>query len=65
MSADTLDTARFTQYVTYWTLTISGRLSHTVRLYLVITYRGPNPDGITTIGLASSAFARHYSQNLN
>ena len=23
-----------------------------------------NPDGIATIGLASSAFARHYSQNL-
>ena len=28
------------------------------------TYDGPNPDGITTIGLASSAFARHYSRNL-
>ena len=28
------------------------------------TYDGPNPSGITTSGLASSAFARHYSRNL-
>ena len=28
------------------------------------TYDGPNPGGITTSGLASSAFARHYSRNL-
>ena len=27
-------------------------------------YRGPNPDRISTIGLASSTFARHYSRNL-
>ena len=26
--------------------------------------RGPNPEGISTLGLASSAFARHYSRNL-
>ena len=26
--------------------------------------RGPNPNGITTIGLASSDFARHYFRNL-
>ena len=28
------------------------------------TYRCPNPESISTLGLASSAFARHYSQNL-
>ena len=28
------------------------------------TYDSPNPGGITTSGLASSAFARHYSRNL-
>ena len=27
-------------------------------------YRGPNPDCISTTGLASSTFARHYSRNL-
>ena len=29
------------------------------------TYSGPNPHCISTTGLASSAFARHYSRNLN
>ena len=28
------------------------------------TRYSPNPNGIATTGLASSAFARHYSQNL-
>ena len=64
VSADTLDTANFTRYFTYRTLTFFGRFSHTVRLYLMIVHRGPNPEGITTSGLASSAFARHYSRNL-
>ena len=64
MSADTLDTANFTQRFTYRTLTLSGWLSHAIRLHLVIIYRGPNPEGISTFGLASSAFARHYSRNL-
>ena len=31
-------------------------------LFLAL-YRGPNPGDITTSGLGSSAFARHYSQN--
>ena len=64
VSADTLDTARFTSYVAYRTLTFFGRPSHVVLLYFVITLRGPNPNSISTLGLASSAFARHYSRNL-
>ena len=28
------------------------------------TYDSPNPKGISIFGLASSAFARHYSRNL-
>ena len=64
VSADTLDTASAASYFTYWTLTISGRFSHTVRLYFAVTHYGPNPGSITTSGLASSAFARHYSRNL-
>ena len=31
---------------------------------LLPTYRCPNPEGISTLGLASSAFARHYWRNL-
>ena len=32
---------------------------------LLPTYRCPNPEGISTLGLASSAFARHYLRNLS
>ena len=60
VSADTLDTASSARRFIYRTLTFSGWLSHTIRLRLTVTYRGPNPEGITTFGLASSAFARHY-----
>ena len=44
----------------YTTLTLSGMLSHTLRLDLKIPYTVRNPNGISTVGLASSAFARHY-----
>ena len=64
VSADTLDTANSAQHFIYRTLTFSGWLSHTIRLYLAVVYRGPNPEGIATSGLACSAFARHYSRNL-
>ena len=42
------------------TLTFFGWASHPIRLRYLNAYTGPNPDGITTIGLASSAFARRY-----
>ena len=64
VSADTLDTANLSSHFAYKTLTSYGWLSHTIRLYSDLIRRGPNPDSISTIGLASSAFARHYSQNL-
>ena len=46
--------------VAYMALTFSGVLSHTLRLDLKIPFTVRNPNGISTIGLASSAFARHY-----
>ena len=64
VSADTLDTANASFNFAYKTLTSSGWLSHTIRLSSEVIRRGPNPHGITTTGLASSAFARHYSRNL-
>ena len=60
VSADTLDTATRALHFVYGTITLSGRLFHTVRLYAALRHRGPNPDGIATVGLASSAFARRY-----
>ena len=48
----------------YETFTSFGRFSHTVRLWSKIICRGPNPVYISIHGLASSAFARHYSRNL-
>ena len=64
VSGDTLDTARFPFLFAYATLTLSGWLSQTTRLKIGVPRRSPNPKSITTPGLASSAFARHYSRNL-
>ena len=64
VSADTLDTASSLRRFTYKTITFFGRFSHTVRLQLRVTCRGPYPVGISTGGLAFSTFARHYSRNL-
>ena len=60
VSADTLDTATRALHFVYGTITPYGRLFHTVRLCAGLRRRGPHPDRITTIGLASSAFARRY-----
>ena len=48
----------------YMALTFFGGLSHTLRLRLNVTCAVRNPECITTLGLASSAFARHYLRNL-
>ena len=48
----------------YVTLTLFGMLSHTFQLDYTILFTVQNPICIATHGLASSAFARHYSQNL-
>ena len=48
----------------YMTLTFFGMSSHTFRLAIIILTVVQNPKSIATSGLASSAFARHYSQNL-
>ena len=49
----------------YRTLTFFGWLSHTIQLDSVNTVLCPNPQCITKLSLASSAFARHYLRNLS
>ena len=48
----------------YGILTLSDRLSHVVLLTRCLHYAVQNPKGISTLGLASSDFARHYFRNL-
>ena len=48
----------------YVTLTLSGGLSHALRLPVLMRFAVLNPIGISTDGLASSAFAHHYLRNL-
>ena len=48
----------------YGALTLCGRPSHTIQLSLFNALHCPNPGNISTPGLASSAFARHYWRNL-
>ena len=64
VSGDTLDTAEFPLLFAYATLTLSGWLSQTTRLKIGVLCCSPNPKSITTLSLASSTFARHYSRNL-
>ena len=64
VSADTLDTAYLSSHFAYKTFTSFGWISHSIRLWSEIVCRGPNPARISTCGLASSTFARHYSRNL-
>ena len=64
VSADTLDPARSSQPFAYETITLYGRLFHTVRLESIRYVTVQNPSCITTLGFASSTFARHYSRNL-
>ena len=45
-------------------LTLCGRPSHAVQLRILTHDAVRNPGDIATSGLASSAFARHYSRNL-
>ena len=49
---------------TYRILTFFDQPSHAVRLTIVVLNAVLNPERIAPLGLASSAFARHYSQNL-
>ena len=48
----------------YMTLTFFGWPSHAIQLDVYNTFRCPYPECIAALGLASSAFARHYSRNL-
>ena len=64
VSADTLDTATLRSCFAYGTITPYGPFFHTVPLHFLLRSRSPYPDNISIVGLASSAFARRYSQNL-
>ena len=64
VSADTMDPAKLLSSFVYGTITPYGRLFHTVRLESIRYVTVQNPSCITTLGFASSTFARHYSQNL-
>ena len=55
---------RLTSVFAYETITLFGEPSHVLLLTFVNTLRCPNPTNISTRGLASSAFARHYLRNL-
>ena len=55
---------RLTLVFAYETVTLFGEPSHVLLLTFVNTLRCPNPTNISTRGLASSAFARHYLRNL-
>ena len=48
----------------YGILTLSDVPSHALRLNLKVLSAVQNPGNIAIPGLASSAFARHYSRNL-
>ena len=48
----------------YVALTLYDWLSQTIRLSMITDIAVRNPGDIATSGLASSAFARHYSRNL-
>ncbi len=47
----------------YWTFTVSGLLSQTILLTFLNQLCSPNPGWISSSGLGSSYFARHYSRN--
>ena len=52
-----------TSSFTYMTITFFDQASHPVRLLSVLTFTVLNPKGISTSGLSSYAFARHYLRN--
>ena len=56
--------SQLTRSFTYETITLFGEPSHVLLLDLINTLLCPNPESISTLGLASSVFARHYLRNL-
>ena len=64
VSRGTLDPVPFVLAFKYVALTLCGRPSHAVQLRILTLVAVRNPGDIATSGLASSAFARHYSRNL-
>ena len=64
VSRGTLDPASSKILFVYVALTLCGRPSHAVLLRIPSHVAVRNPADVATCGLASSAFARHYSRNL-
>ena len=50
-------------FFVYWTFTVFGLLSQTILLNSLNQLCSPNPRWISSSGLGSSYFARHYSRN--
>ena len=50
-------------FFVYWTFTVSGLLSQTILLNSLNQLCSPNPRWISSSGLGSSYFARHYFRN--
>lgn len=63
MSRTTLDSTSLCLFFIYRTLTVYGMFSQTFLLNLQIVISSPNPICISTYGLGSSYFARHYFRN--
>ena len=63
VSCRTLDSTNLTQHFVYETFTLFGMLSQNISATLWSNVCSPNPVCISTYGLGSSAFARHYLQN--
>ena len=63
VSCATLDTRQLKSISSTRLLLCFVQLSRSVRLYHLLSYRGPNPHPITRVGLGSCSFARHYSHN--
>ena len=63
VSRTTLDSTFLCSFFVYWTLTTYGMLFQTFLLNLQIVISSPNPICISTYGLGSSYFARHYFRN--
>ena len=64
MPRGTLDPAIQKLSFVYVALTLYGRPSHAVLLKSFLHVAVRNPNDVSTIGLAFSAFARHYLRNL-
>ena len=63
VSRTTLDSTSSNLSFIYWTFTVFGSPSQMILLDLLVVFGSPYPICISTYGLGSFCFARHYSRN--